>query len=68
MDLLWSWFSPLIGNNNKMNKFSNPIISTTDTSTYLAGLLFILIGQALCYKDNVTKRDKTSGNTPYQSS
>ena len=48
-----------------MNKFLNLILGTTDVPTYLAGLLFALIGLALYFYGNVKKRDVSSEATPY---
>ena len=49
-----------------MNKFLNLILGTTDIPTYLAGLLFALIGLAFYYRSKIKKRDKGSPETPYQ--
>ena len=49
-----------------MNKFLNLILGTTDVPTYMAGLLFALIGLAFYYRSKIKKRDKGSPETPYQ--
>jgi len=49
-----------------MEKFLNLVLGTTDVPTYLAGLLFALIGVAFYYKGKIDKRDKASENTPYR--
>lgn len=41
------------------------MLGTTDVPTYLAGLLFALIGLAFYYKGKIAKRDKASSSTPY---
>lgn len=48
-----------------MNKFLNLILGTTDVPTYMAGLVFALIGLAFYYKGKVSKRNEFSKNTPY---
>lgn len=49
-----------------MNKFLNLILGTTDVPTYMAGLVFALIGLAFYYHGKVGKRDEFSKNTPYK--
>ncbi len=41
------------------------ILGTTDVPTYMAGLVFALIGLAFYYKSKVSKRNEYSKNTPY---
>jgi hypothetical protein len=48
-----------------MQKFITLITGTTDTPTYMAGLLFALIGLAFHFKAKVAKRNTISNNTPY---
>lgn len=49
-----------------MTKFINLLFGTTDTPTYLAGLVFALIGMFFHYKQKVKKRNAYSKNTPFQ--
>lgn len=49
-----------------MNKFLNLILGTTDVPTYMAGLLFALIGLAFYYRSKVKKRNAESAATPNQ--
>jgi hypothetical protein len=48
-----------------MNKFLNLILGTTDVPTYLAGLLFALIGLAFYFYGKVKNRNTLSSSTPY---
>jgi hypothetical protein len=48
-----------------MQKFITLITGTTDIPTYMAGLLFALIGLAFHFKAKVAKRNTHSRNTPY---
>lgn len=47
-----------------MTKFLNLILGTTDVPTYLAGLIFALIGLAFYYKAKLARRNKLSKTTP----
>jgi len=49
-----------------MENFLNFVLGTTDVPTYLAGLLFALIGVIFYFKGKVKNRDKHSANTPYK--
>ena len=48
-----------------MNKFLNLILGTTDVPTYLAGLLFALIGLSFYFYGKVRKRNALSEATPF---
>ncbi|MFH6966490.1 hypothetical protein [Flavobacterium sp. FlaQc-28] len=47
-----------------MNKFLNLVLGTTDVPTYLAGLIFALIGLAFYFYGKVKKRNALSEATP----
>ncbi|MFV8347255.1 hypothetical protein [Flavobacterium sp. ZB4P13] len=49
-----------------MKQFLNLFFGTKDVPTYMAGLLFALIGLAFYYKGKISKRRKTSTSTPYR--
>lgn len=49
-----------------MEKFLNLMLGTSDVPTYMAGLVFALIGLAFYFKGKVAKRNKQSAATPYR--
>lgn len=48
-----------------MEKFLNLILGTTDVPTYLAGLIFALIGLAFYFRGKVKERNILSTTTPF---
>ncbi|GGA84797.1 hypothetical protein GCM10008015_26970 [Flavobacterium palustre] len=48
-----------------MKKFLDLLLGTSDVPTYMAALLFALIGVAIVLLLKSKKRDKNSPNTPY---
>ena len=48
-----------------MERFLNLMLGTTDVPTYVAGLVFALIGLAFYYRGKIANRNKTSDATPY---
>ena len=47
-----------------MEKFLDLILGTNDIPTYMAGLIFVILGMVLFYRTKIKKRDKNSSNTP----